>query len=114
MLTNEGTPVGEGVEFTDGSVVLRWLTNDIVSRFASMDIVHNIHPSFAVVPVGHEPMADRLRRKRKAEGLSQRALAKKLRMSFSTISRIEGGENYVMTKELNEWLDNGQWDGPSI
>lgn len=48
-----------------------------------------------------------VRETRRARGLSQRAAAKQLRFSFSTISRIENGEDYVIDnlRSVLRWLD---------
>jgi len=48
-----------------------------------------------------------LREARRARGLSQRAAAKQMGVSFSTISRVENGEDLVLsnTVAILRWLD---------
>lgn len=104
LLTENGTPVGEAVEYSDGTVNVRWLEHDADSRFASVDALMAAVPTYEIAPVEDESLADKLRKKRRAAGLSQRALAKQLGMSFSTISRIEAGKNFVVNGSLEAWL----------
>lgn len=105
LVTSEEGFLAEGVEFSNGTVVVRWLASDAVSRFPDLSAVRDISPLYSVEPVREEPLPERLRRIRTEKGISQRALAREVGMSFSTISRIEQGKPYVMNPELERWLD---------
>jgi DNA-binding XRE family transcriptional regulator len=106
LLVRDGDegPLGEGVEFFNGSVVICWYAGETVSRFADVDSLRSVLPDCALHPIHQPPMAERLRAARMDAGLSQRALAREVGMSFSTISRIERGEKYVINPRLEEWL----------
>lgn len=111
MLTDSDAPVAEVVEFSDGSVSVRWLNYEANARFASREALRDAllapHPGWRLVPVATEPLAEQVRARREREGLSQRALAKQLGMSFSTVSRIEAGKNFVLSPALEAWLNTG-------
>lgn len=104
LLKRNGAPLGEGIEFSDGTVVVRWLQADMVSRFASVEMLREAVPDGVLEPIRPAPLADRLRDARMSEGLSQRALAREVGVSFSTISRIERGGNHVIHPKLEAWL----------
>lgn len=55
--------------------------------------------------IGHLPLL--LREARRARGLTQRAAASQLGMSFSTISRMENGEDCALSNAtaVLRWLD---------
>ena len=54
---------------------------------------------------GREPLATNLRKARENRGLSQQAVAKKLRLSRSLIAQIELGNRPVSTDELAKFAD---------
>ena len=105
LLRRAGEVLGEGVEFSDGTVVVRWLQVDSMSRFVDVDALREAVPEGALEPIRPAPLADRLRDARMSEGMSQRALAREVGVSFSTISRIERGANHVMHPKLEAWLN---------
>jgi len=103
----EDGPIGEAVEFSNGHVVVRWLNGDTISRFPDLDALRNVlQANCTFEQIRTEPMAIRLRRARQGAGLSQRGLSRETGVSFSTISRIEAGRNYIMNPALEDWLND--------
>jgi len=98
--------VAEAVAFSDGQVVVRWLFGDTISRFSDLDQLRAaLDERVTFDPVRPEPIGDRLREARTAAGLSQRKLSREIGVSFSTISRIEAGRNFVSNSVIEDWLD---------
>lgn len=106
VINVEDGQLGEAVEFSNGEVVVSW-TAGPTSRFPNYAVLRDaMAPTATFDPVRPEPLADRLRRARKAAGLSQRGLSRETGVSFSTISRIEAGNNYVSNQTLENWLED--------
>lgn len=120
--------VAEGIEWSDGSVALRWLSKNRSDGVRPTTVVHesldsvialHCHGGSSVVewivpPVGSDYGAT-LRGFRLEAGLSQRALARVTGVSFSTVSRIERGRmaNSTSLHALNRWLAT-QPAGPKL
>lgn len=105
-ITMEDGPIGEAVEFSDGQVVVRWLSAPTISRFAGIGMLRGAMAATATFePVRPAPLAQRLRQARLDAGLSQRALSREIGVPFSTLSRIESGRNYVSNPVIEDWLE---------
>lgn len=105
-ITTEEGQIAEVAEFSNGEVVVRWLMAPVISRFDNLDMLRGVMNAATFEQIRTEPLAQRLRRARTDAGLSQRGLAKEIGVSFSTISRIEAGHNYVSNQTLEDWLSS--------
>lgn len=104
VTTEEGV-IGEAAEFSNGEVVVSWMSAPTISRFTDIATLRDAMTTATFKPIPVEPLSQRLLRARTEAGLSQRGLSREIGVSFSTISRIEAGHNYVSNETLEAWLE---------